>query len=394
MKKILAAMGILSLSLLLLAGCNNGSESAPSEENPVSNNLSESKGDNEVQGTYKSSSTGASVTFAESSATIYSDSAPSGNVLAREATETPQAKYNYSFDSETKTLELQLENLWDTNGAAIAYKTQVESVKSACENICSAIKSQLDSNESFSSFISSLNQLKAGYGDSVKTLLKTKLDDYIAKQQENLETYLKSKYNSVIKLGYELNEGTLSLSQKFLNDLTDASSEFKSSDSYNVILNGYDSLKPFSISLDGTEFVGIPTFASDTEMQVDLYQFLGDVISENPSAIASEKAGSLIEYITGKFVGLTNEEKISLGLEAMSGKTDTIGKWIDDELSALTLKTRVQVSTSGSPILTLTITDDFTDNVTGKTIAGGTSLVLNYSPVLSRSINVNDLVKQ
>lgn len=391
MKKILTAITMATALLLLGMGCkqNVSPSSEPSSGNSdVSNNLSSSNGNDEVQGTYTGGS--AKVEFKDGTATIYTTGeAASANIFARTANpNTPKLKYNYSYNSETKTLELQLSGIWDKNAAAINYDAQVQAAEQKCTEICTKIKQGIDENTEFSTLCTSLNGFNPGYGNTVKNLVKSKVDDYIENQKNLLKSYLKSKYNSVIKMSYNINAGTLRLSQIFQNNLSDASSEFKTSDG-SILLNGYADLKPFSVTLGTDEFVGIPVFDNNAHtVSVDLYQYLGNVLSDdaNITTMANEKVTQWMKYIYGKFKALSSSEKESLAAEATAGKTDTIAAWIDDELASLNITASYSITTGENPTLSITTTKAFTPRTGTTTVPSGTKYNLNYVQVLSHSI--------
>lgn len=384
------------------------------ESQEISNNLSESKGTNEVSGkTYSSTSTGAKVYFEDSSMTIYSSatlspSSANTNMRAISSSDVKQATYNYSYNSEDKTLELQLANLWDSNAAAITYKTQVEKLKSTLKNLASLIQAQFDTskNEPYKNFIDSLNKIdvtNGTYGNTVATLITNKLNTYITNQETILEDYLQKKYNSTVKFSYNNSDSKLALTQQFQKDLTDASSEFTSSDSYKVVLNGYDSLKPFSITLtsgeNSQEYVGVPSFSTSgttTTMSVDLYESLGEnILSDDfdASRLATTKATELLYYVTPKPVTSNQAECAKLALEAKSDKTTTIEGWIDEIFASKTLTATVTVdeTTASEPKVTLTTTSDFSAQDEKFTLKSGTEINLSYSPILSSTIAVDDL---
>lgn len=409
--------GLVLTSLFFVTGCPNNAEPKEKTDEDVTSHLSESSGTNEVSGkTYKSSTNNSKVVFEDSSVTIYdTSSSASANRISREASSSDKkvSTYNYSYNSEDKTLELQLANLWDSNAAAITYKTQVETVKSTLENLTSLIQAQFDTskNTTYKTFIETLNNLDVAnktYGDTVATLINNKLDTYITNQETILDDYLKKKYNSVVKFSYDNSNSKLALTQQFQKDLTDASSEFTSSDSYNVVLNGYDSLKPFAItltpsdsSLSSKEFVGLPTFStsgSTTTMSVDLYDYLGeDILAENfdASNLAQTKATELLDYVTSKLSAVTSDvtKVAALGVEVKAGTTTTVESWIDDILSSLNLTATVTVdsTTASEPKVTLTTTKAFSSQDGTYSLASGTKIELSYYPILSNSIQVSDL---
>lgn len=416
---ILTALFCLA-NLFFVVSCEptENPEIPKDESQEISNNLRESSGTNEVSGkTYASSSTGAKVYFEDSSMTIYSSAALSTssantNMRAISSSDVKQATYNYSYNSEDKTLELQLANLWDSNAAAITYKTQVETVKSTLENLASLIQAQFDTskNTTYKSFIENLNKLDVAngtYGNTVATLITNKLNTYITNQETILEDYLQKKYNSTVKFSYDNPNSNLALTQQFQKDLTDASSEF-TSDSYNVVLNGYDSLKPFAItltpsdsSLSSKEFVGLPTFSTSgttTTMSVDLYDYLGeDILAENfdASSLAKTKATELLTYVTSKLSAVTSDKTkaAALALEVQKDETTTVESWIDDIFDSQTLTATVTVDSvnSSEPKVTLTTTKDFSSQDGTYSLASGTAIELSYYPILSSTIAVDDL---
>lgn len=414
---ILTALFCLT-NLFFVVSCEptENPEISKDESQEISNNLSESKGTNEVSGkTYSSASSGAKVYFEDSSMTIYSSVAPSPssanpNMRAISSSDVKQATYNYSYNSEDKTLELQLANLWDSNASAITYKTQVEKLKSVCETLANSIQAQFDTskNDTYKNFIESLNKLdttNGDYGNNVGILITQKLNSYVDSQKSNLNEYLKRKYNSTVKFSYDNPDSKLALTQQFQNNLTDASSEF-TSDSYNVVLNGYDSLKPFAITLtsgeNSQEYVGVPTFSTSgatTTMNVDLYDYLGeDILAENfdASALATTKATELLTYVSSKLSELTSDttELAKLTLEVQSDKTTTIEGWIDEIFASTTLTATVTVdlTNSSEPKVTLTTTKDFSTQDGTYSLASGTQINLSYSPILSSTIAVDDLL--
>lgn len=421
MKKILKILGgtLLFTSLFFLNACpNNTNPQTTDEDEDVSNNLSESSGTNEVSGkTYTSSSNNSKVVFDDSTMTIYSTQSSSSssantNRINRAVSSSDKkiSTYNYSYNSQDKTLELQLANLWDSNATAITYKTQVENLKSVCETLASSIQAQFDtsSNETYKNFIESLNKLDTtdgDYGNNVGILITQKLNSYIDSQKSNLNEYLKRKYNSTVKFSYSTENSKLALTQQFQNNLTDASSEF-TSDSYNVVLNGYDSLKPFAITLtsgeNSQEYVGVPTFSTSgttITMNVDLYDYLGkDILAENfdASALATTKATELLTYVSSKLSELTSNptELTKLALEMQSNETTTIEGWIDEIFASKTLTATVTVDLTNStePKVTLTTTKDFSTQDGTYSLASGTSIELSYYPILSSTIAVDDLL--
>lgn len=421
MEKFLKILGgtLLFTSLFFLSACPNSSNpESPSENEEITNNLSESSGTNEVSGkTYASSSNNSKVAFEDSSMTIYSTQSSSSssqnkNIRAVTSSDKKLSTYNYSYNSEDKTLELQLANLWDSNAAALTYKTQVETVKSTLENLASLIQAQFDtnSNATYKSFIESLNKIDTtdgDYGNNVGILITQKLNSYINSQESNLNEYLKRKYNSTVKFSYSTENSKLTLSQQFQNDLTDASSEFTSSD-YNLVLNGYDSLKPFAITLTSSdtsssskEFVGLPTFSTSgetTTMSVDLYDYLGeDILSEDfdASSLAKTKATELLTYVQAKLTALSSNttELAKLALEAKNDETTTIETWIDEIFASknLTATLSIDSTTSSEPSITLKTTKDFSSQDGTYKISSGTSINLSYYPILSSTIATDDL---
>lgn len=421
MKKILKILGgtLLFTSLFFLNACpNNTNPQTTDEDEDVSNNLSESSGTNEVSGkTYTSSSNNSKVVFDDSTMTIYStqsssSSSASTNRINRAVSSSDKkiSTYNYSYNSQDKTLELQLANLWDSNASAITYKTQVEKLKSVCETLASSIQAQFDisKNDSYKSFIEYLNKLDTtdgNYGNNVGILITQKLNSYVDSQKSNLNEYLKRKYNSTVKFSYDNPDSKLALTQQFQNNLTDASSEF-TSDSYNVVLNGYDSLKPFAITLtsgeNSQEYVGVPSFSTSgatTTMSVDLYDYLGeDILAENfdASALATTKATELLTYVSSKLSELTSNatELTKLTLEVQSDKTTTIEGWIDEIFASKTLTATVTVDSANSsePKVTLTTTKAFSAQDGTYSLASGTLIELSYYPILSSTIAVDDLL--
>lgn len=391
MKKILSTFLAVTSLLILMDGCQKDVNPDKESNSDVSNNLSSSVGEDEVYGTYSDGNS--RIVFDNGNATIYTTgSAASTSVFARSAIpSSPKLKYYYSYNSEAKTLELQLAGIWNTNSMAIDYKAQVQAAEEKCAQICTLIKQGIDENTEFQNFCRTLNMLKSDYGNTIMTLFKEKVDEYITNQQSLLKYYLQKKYNSVIKMTYSKNDNTLTLSQIFQNDLSDASSEFIfTSEDARLLLNGYADLKPFSVTIGSEEFVGIPVFDSSEEtLSVDLYQYLGDVLSddEDITTLANNNVNKWVNYILEKFNNLSNDEKTALMLEASSNKTDTIETWINDELASEKLTASYKIDSTGeTPKLTITTIKDFSPRTGGVTVLSG-SYDLTYVKVLSSSID-------
>lgn len=186
---------------VLFFGCDNVTEP---ENNGVPDNLSPSRGNNELNGkTFENER--CKLTFAEDGVTYNSDSS-TGLRTAAASDWTELLKYRYSWNSESnpKTLEFQLSQVWGT-GAAQGYEQQLAAAKAKVSATVEAVNAALAKEALYSAF--------GAAKDKAKAQVTARVKDYIHCQQELLETYLESKYGSVIKFNYELTGSQLTLTE-------------------------------------------------------------------------------------------------------------------------------------------------------------------------------------
>lgn len=252
MKAIHASLFAGLLAGLLIFGCSNITEQEK-DDNSIPNNLSQSEGDNELDGkSFQSSSSSYSLTFSGDSVTYKADAASSSSLRSADAsTWKDLLKYQYSWNSKAnpKTLEFQLSQVWGT-GVAQGYEEQLAAAQQKVSATAQAVNEALANDTVYSGFGSAK--------DKVKKQVTAKARDYTDSQQQLLEKYLKAKYESVIKFNYELTD-TLTLTEQFKRDLTDASSNLTgTSGSATFTLNDYRNLIPFKVEVDGKTYVGVP----------------------------------------------------------------------------------------------------------------------------------------
>ena len=404
MKKNLFTAG-LAFSALLLFSCNNVNNpqnNSSTEENAVTNNLSESKGTNELSGN-TFSNLNVQYKFDESSVTQSNASSSALSSLRAAITYENAQVFNYSFDSESteKTLEFQLQSVWGTS-VAQDYEAQLENAKT---QVSTAQKSVLESVDSldFSAILNTFSTYLTTSGSSlttesiesaIKTALKTKLESFFASQNSILSDYLASKYNAVIKFTYTLDGEILTLTEQFKGDLSDASSKFVSSDS-SVTLNDYDNLIPFKIIQDETAYVGTPkitaTDSTSGTLEVSVFPYYGDIIEEESAYVqtVNTQISSVIEEVSSDTVTLV---KIIQELSTSSDTTSaTLNALIDESFGSFELTASYKITeasdSSTEPSLTLTYTASNTD----LGIAENDTASLTYTPLLEAKLTSGSL---
>lgn len=272
---------ILGLSVFLMISCNND---ATDSQSSLPSNLPESKGTNEFTGkTFQNQNT--TFEFDKNTVSQSSNSKISENARAAEQNNKIQDFY-YSYDSENKTLDFQLQQVWGT-GIALDYETQLSKAKNQYKQAIVAVKAAIQKmNYAPDTDHTDLNT-------KIKNQVTSSANEWINSQEALLSEYLEKKYNSVIHFEYELSDTKLVLSEKFNNDLADASSKFVYEGDYSVTLNDYDHLIPFKVQKDDSVYVGIPKFdnpkATSGSIEVILYPYPGDIYDASTLATIVKK---------------------------------------------------------------------------------------------------------
>lgn len=373
MKKFLPLF-ILITGILILAGCSDpkdGTENQIEEktdEKQTSEKTDEKTSDEEtsdekitsLEGSYFDSSSNERLVFDSTTMTVYNSSTTGDSRAA--ISDTKSAVYNYTLDEEAKTITVQLQSLWDTNQIAITYNSKILEIKATYQALKTQVLAQLET--ATSSLVTQLNQVQSGYGDQVLTLIKDKLTAYLEKQGKLLENYLEKKYKANIIFEYDISDG-LKLTQIYQDDLTDASAHFYAD---GIGINDYENLKPFTITVDSVEYVGVPEI-KDGNLAVDLTPYQTDAES------AMTYYAKLITDISTSFVTL---------LTSMPD-TETLGKLIDEKLAASALSATVLVTATDKTAPTVTLSNV---NCTSAPVVSNKSYNLSYKSILACNKNV------
>lgn len=367
MKAIHASLFVGLLASLLIFGCSNITE-PEKNDNSIQSNLSQSEGDNELKGkSFRCSSY--SLAFSGDSVTYKADADSSSSLRsATTSTWKDLLKYQYSWNSAAtpKTLEFQLGQVWGT-GVAQDYEEQLAAAQQQVSATAQAVNKALT------------DDLYSGFGsvkDKVKRQVTAKAKAYTDSQQQLLEIYLKAKYESVIKFNYDLTEDTLTLTEQFQKDLTDASSNLTGmNNEIAFTLNDYSNLIPFKVVVGDSSYVGVPeiekTDAASGRLSVQLYPYYGDMMD---SAVSTKIAAA----VTSKLTTTADVEKIAaIAGELATGETSsTLDGLLDEAIGSVKLAATYTLSDEGATF-TFTKKPDFLSTIgsvtmTQQPLLGGT----------------------
>lgn len=317
-------------------------EDAHLGDTDVPDNKSTSEGTNELQGKTISDGT-TKMEFANSYVTKSDDTPETANARSVDHV-AGKMDFTYSYNSNDKTLDFQLNQVWGSGfTTAQTYEKQIEKATETYQSITDKVLTELDKEKYYAAF--STHPDLAQYKDGIKEIVKDEAVEYVKTQEDLLADYLESKYNAVIKFGYEFDSeeapSTITLKEKFQGDLTDASSKFIwSQNGCTITLNDYDNVIPFKVELESENedgevvtdiYVGVPKITKTNKttgtIEVSLLPYSGDVL-ENGTLIAtsiSTKVSSLVmDAITD--LSLTTLAKIFSELEASGNdsRSDTL----------------------------------------------------------------------
>lgn len=225
----------------------------------------------------------------------------------------------------------------------------------------------------------SLNNLKKFITEALAAVpevaeeITKKIDNYYAEQEALLTEYLDSKYNSIIFFAYELNNELFTISEKFKDDLTDASSKFvytNEDGNIEIILNDYDNLIPFSIKVDGNKYIGVPEIdITNNKISIELYN--KDINYEDIGANILESLESL-------------ESKIS---EVLLGNTTSDSFLSDSGLLPISINFSYEViSEDENDYLKLKL-----ENTPNGLELPDTEFILTYTPVLADNLSLTEV---
>lgn len=373
MKKSILLMGTL-LSAALIFGCAQPDENKTSET-AVENKLPESKGTNDFENKKLTSEFGTTLYFANDSVTLCENNSTIMNIRAIQMPTEYSAKYNYSYDSEKKELYLQLAELWNETEAQ-DYQKQIEQTKKMYKDAETSIKEGVDT--AFSSIGKSSEALSLA-----KDIVLSKLNKTLEEQENALNDYLANKYNCLLTFSYTIDEENkkITISQKFDGDLKSASAYFsynkieRDSSYKTIVLNGYDSLTPFSIAIsssqDQTAFVGVPEFDENARTITATLYPESATQKEGLASIITEAASSLADKTVFTELTLGKKDDFESKIDSLIGKTKYIASYelSKDEQSKDVLK----LTTKTAPEA---IQEYFTKDET---------LALSYQPTLESS---------
>jgi hypothetical protein len=395
MKKQLSVYAsLLLVTSALFFACNGDSLDNPdnpqtSNETAITDNLPESKGSNEVEGTYYNDNS--KIILSGSSMEVYYSSEDTASSSARVANIPSDAvltsTYKYSWDQEAKTITVQLQNMWES-GAAKTYSDQVKAIKSKYSEIKTALLESLkDSSGAYQTAISNVNSAatiigNANYGTTVDKLIQTRLTSYLESQEKILDDYLAKKYNATIKFAYDIStDGQLTLTQVYQNSLEDASANFYT-DTNSLAINDYENFKPFTITItsgeESNEYVGVPEFKTEndvTTLSCDVMLFK-DVMSESSDTVVAYYAPLATEPLSALTSELSDTSKqTAIATEIKANQTTTVEKEIDNAFASLTLTATASLNASDKNKPVLTLTDLGNDTITKQTYT------LNYKSI-------------
>ena len=411
MKKHLSFLAsLLLVTSALFFACGGGEDNPNNSGNQtdpeVTDNLPESKGSNEVEGTYYNDNS--KIVLSGSSMNVYySPSSEAGQKLSafRAASEPSDAvltsTYKYSWDQEAKTITVQLQNMWES-GAAKTYSDQVKAIKSKYSEIKTALLESLkDSSGAYQTAISNVNSAatiigNANYGTTVDNLIQTRLNSYLESQEKILDDYLAKKYNATIKFAYDIStDGQLTFTQVYQDSLEDASANFYT-DTNSLAINDYENFKPFTITItsgeESNEYVGVPEFKTEndvTTLSCDVMLFK-DVMSESSDTVVAYYAALATEPLTALLENVPSQEdlqnmisnpssidqsKLALYNEIKNNQTTTVEKEIDNAFASLTLTATASLNASDKNKPVLTLTNLGNDTITKQTYT------LNYKSI-------------
>lgn len=356
---------ILGLSVFLMISCNND---ATDSQSSLPSNLPESKGTNEFTGkTFQNQNT--TFEFDKNTVSQSSNSKISENTRAVEQNNKIQDFY-YSYDSENKTLDFQLQQVWGT-GITLDYETQLSKAKNQYKQAIEAVKAAIQT----MNYVPNADNLNT----KIKNQVTSSANEWINSQEALLSEYLEKKYNSVIHFEYELSDTKLVLSEKFNNDLADASSKFVYEGDYSVTLNDYDHLIPFKVQKDDSVYVGIPKFdnpkATSGAIEVILYPYPGDIYDASTLATIVTKV-SVIPPDPETLAQIVTEL-------ATSDTSATLKEFIDSKIGQQMLKGTYEIKDNN---ITLKFTQ--VPAIISDIVENGDSIDLTHTPLLGAEFNI------
>lgn len=383
---------LLLACIFIILSCENLNKNNENEypTSPVSNNLSSSVGENELDGGVFSNDD-IVLSFSEKSVTYSLNPESEVSEISRASSFdfNPLMEFAYSYNSEDKKLEFQVKKLFE-NGIASDYDAQVSEAKNQCLLIDDLIIQSLSDDSVYAFF--------GEYKDLAKKIVLDKAKNYVSNQEALLEDYLVAKYNSVLTFDYDFDSSAniLSINEVFKNDLTDASSKFvylSDDSSLKIVLNDYENLIPFSVSItSGDEtiiYVGIPKIEFELEddswgiLKVDLFKYEGQTSAQESLNVYTEEVESIVSQITESAVTILTEMTLSQGKSS-----ETLSNIIDDSnLGLISMEFDFNISSDSKLVLIPKSVPEIFSTI----FTVDSEIVMDYSPILAMNLELNKI---
>lgn len=334
-------MVILAFCGMAFTSCQDAPENSG---NDFKSNLPESKGQNEVSGRTAEIGSGTEIRFNEDGTALLAEKSASGlgNVYrsARESTSSsdvsnPLSYFVYSFDSETKTVHLQLkERVKD--GKKYSSTAYQDFLRTQIENAEKALISSVSDEKIYSGF----QETNPDFASAIKKTVVAKTESYIQEQEKLYSEYIETLYKSTTDFSYEISEtGELSLKMKRISDLGNVYAFYSDSEtSATFCLNDRNYLCPLTLISEGSLYAGIPEYKSESESKgsasVYLYPVLATYNSENSSFDYDKSVANFTSSVTSSISGLLSQtdELQKIVKEFMTSsyeKSETLEKMLD-----------------------------------------------------------------
>lgn len=343
------AFGLLAFCTMAFTSCQDAPENSG---NDFKSNLPESKGQNEVSGRTAEIGSGTEIRFNEDGTALLAEKSASGlgNVYrsARESTSSgdvsnPLSYFVYSFDSETKTVHLQLkERVKDgKNYSSTAYQ---DFLRTQIENAEKALISSVSDEKIYSGF----QKTNPDLASAIKKTVVAKTESYIQEQEKLYSEYIETLYKSTTDFSYEISEtGELSLKMKRISDLGNVYAFYSDSETSAIFcLNDRNYLCPLTLISEGSLYAGIPEYKSESESKgsasVYLYPVLATYNSEKSSFDYDKSVANFTSSVTSSISGLLSQtdELQKIVKEFMTSsyeKSETLEKMLDKIVAGKTM---------------------------------------------------------
>lgn len=342
-------MMILAFCAMAFTSCQDAPENS---SNDFKTNLPESKGENEVSGRTAEIGSGTEIRFNDDGTAVLAEKSASGlgNVYssARESASSgdvknPLSYFVYSFDSENKTVHLQLkERVKD--GKKYSSTAYQDFLRTQIENAEKALISSVSDESIYSVF----QETSPNLASAIKNTVVAKTESYIQEQEKLYSEYIETLYKSTTDFSYEISEtGGLSLKMKRISDLGNVYAFYSDSEtSATFCLNDRNYLCPLTLVSESSLYAGIPEYKSESESKgsasVYLYPVLATYNSEKSSFDYDKGVANFTSSVTSSISGLVSQtsELQKIGIEFMASsyeKSETLEKMLDKIVAGKTM---------------------------------------------------------